>query len=89
MIALTKEEQKTLLELLAEIPEFRKGNAIKYSLRDVLFLVIIAVLRSLLTPHSFLSLLILSEVYSSTCRHRVFSCFLWAQSFSVQLAQRR
>ena len=41
---MTKEEQKTFLELLAEIPEFRKGNAIKYSLRDVLFLAIFAIL---------------------------------------------
>ena len=41
---MTKEEQKTFLELLADIPEFRKGNAIKYSLRDVLFLAIFAIL---------------------------------------------
>ena len=41
---LTKEETKTFLELLAEVPEHRKGNAIKYSLRDVLFLAVFAIL---------------------------------------------
>ena len=40
-------------------------------------------------PAYFRSRWILSAVYSSICRHRVFSCFLWAQSFSVQFAQRR
>ena len=41
---MTKAETKTFLELLAEVPEHRKGNAIKYSLRDVLFLAIFAIL---------------------------------------------
>lgn len=41
---MTKAEQKTFLELLGEVPEHRKGNAIKYSLRDVLFLAIFAIL---------------------------------------------
>ena len=41
---LTKEETKTFLELLAEVPEHRKGNAIKYSLRDILFLGMFAIL---------------------------------------------
>ena len=41
---MTKAETKTFLELLAEVPEHRKGNAIKYSLRDVLFLGIFAIL---------------------------------------------
>ena len=43
-MALTKEESKTFLALLGEVPEHRKGNAIKYSLRDVLFLAIFAIL---------------------------------------------
>ena len=38
VITMTKAETKTLLELLAEVPEHRTGNAIKYALRDVLFL---------------------------------------------------
>ena len=41
---MTKAATKTLLELLAEVPEHRKGNAIKYSLRDILFLGIFAIL---------------------------------------------
>ena len=41
---MTKAERKTLLELLAEVPEHRTGNAIKYALRDVLFLGIFAIL---------------------------------------------
>ena len=41
---MTKAETKTLLELLAEVPEHRRGNAIKYALRDVLFLGIFAIL---------------------------------------------
>ena len=41
---MTKAETKTLLELLAEVPEHRTGNAIKYALRDVLFLGIFAIL---------------------------------------------
>ena len=44
VIAMTKAETKTLLELLAEVPEHRKGNAVKYALRDVLFLGIFAIL---------------------------------------------
>ena len=44
VIALTKAETKTFLELLGEVPEHRKGNAIKYSLRDVLFLATFAIL---------------------------------------------
>jgi len=44
MMAMSKAETKTLLALLAEVPEHRKGNAIKYSLRDVLFLGIFAIL---------------------------------------------
>ena len=43
-MAMAKAETKTLLALLAEVPEHRKGNAIKYSLRDVLFLGIFAIL---------------------------------------------
>jgi len=31
MMAMSKAETKTLLALLAEVPEHRKGNAIKYS----------------------------------------------------------
>ncbi len=41
---MTKAEKKTFLALLEEVPEYRKGNAIKYSLRDVLFLAIFAIL---------------------------------------------
>ena len=41
---MTKAETKTLMELLAEVPEHRRGNAIKYALRDVLFLGIFAIL---------------------------------------------
>ena len=41
---MTKAETKTLIQLLAEIPEHRKGNAIKYALKDVLFLGIFAIL---------------------------------------------
>ena len=41
---MTKAENKTFLALLEEVPEYRKGNAIKYSLRDVLFLAIFAIL---------------------------------------------
>lgn len=37
-------EKKTLLELLAEIPDHRKGNAIKHSLTDVLTIGILAIL---------------------------------------------
>lgn len=44
MMTLTKAENKTLLQLLEEVPDHRKGNAIKYSLRDVLFLGIFAIL---------------------------------------------
>ena len=44
VITMTKAERKTLLELLAEVPEHRTGNAIKYALRDVLFLGIFAIL---------------------------------------------
>lgn len=36
-------ETKTFLELLAEIPEHRKGNAIKHSLTDVLAIGILAI----------------------------------------------
>ena len=43
-MALSKAETKTLLQLLEEVPDHRKGNAIKYSLRDVLFLGIFAIL---------------------------------------------
>lgn len=43
-MAMTKGETKTLLELLAEVPDYRKGNAIKYALKDVLFLGIFAIL---------------------------------------------
>jgi len=42
--ALTKEESKTFLELLEEIPEHRKGNAIRYKLSEVLFIGIFAIL---------------------------------------------
>ena len=41
---MNKAEEKTLLALLAEVPDHRKGNAIKYRLRDVLFLAIFAIL---------------------------------------------
>ena len=44
MATLTKEETKTFLELLSEVPEYRKGNAIKYKLEDILFLGIFAIL---------------------------------------------
>ena len=44
MTKLTQTETKTFLELLGEVPEHRKGNAIKYSLRDVLFLATFAIL---------------------------------------------
>ena len=37
-------EKKTLLELLSEIPDHRKGNAIKHSLTDVLTIGILAIL---------------------------------------------
>ena len=41
---MTKAETKTFLELLAEVPDERKENAIKYALRDVLFLGIFSIL---------------------------------------------
>lgn len=41
---MTKAETKTFLELLGEVPDHRQGNAIKYSLRDVLFLATFAIL---------------------------------------------
>ena len=44
VITLTKAETKTLLESLAEVPDHRVGNAIKYSLRDILFLGMFAIL---------------------------------------------
>ena len=44
MITLTKVETKTLLQLLEEVPDHRIGNAIKYSLRDILFLEMFAIL---------------------------------------------
>lgn len=44
VITLTKAETKTLLQLLAEVTDHRVGNAIKYSLRDILFLGIFAIL---------------------------------------------
>lgn len=44
VITLTKAETKTLLQLLAEVPDHREGNAIKYSLRDILFLGTFAIL---------------------------------------------
>jgi len=37
-------EKKTLLELLVEVPEHQKGNAIKHSLTDVLTIGILAIL---------------------------------------------
>jgi predicted transposase YbfD/YdcC len=44
MMTMTKAETKTLLALLEEVPDHRKGNAVRYSLRDVLFLGIFAIL---------------------------------------------
>lgn len=44
MAGLTKEETRTFLELLAEIPDYRKGNAIKYKLDEILFVGIFAIL---------------------------------------------
>ena len=41
---LTKEESKTFIELLEEVPEYRKGNAIRYPLSEILFLGIFAIL---------------------------------------------
>lgn len=41
---MTKAETKTLLQLLEEVPDHRAGNAIKYSLRDILFLGMFAIL---------------------------------------------
>ena len=41
---MTKAEAKTLLQLLEDVPDHRVGNAIKYSLRDILFLGIYAIL---------------------------------------------
>ncbi len=41
---MTKAETKTLLQLLEEVPDHREGNAIKYSLRDILFLGMFAIL---------------------------------------------
>ena len=41
---MTKAETKTLLQLLEEVPDHRVGNAIKYSLRDILFLGMFAIL---------------------------------------------
>ena len=44
MAGLTKEETRTFLELLAEVPDYRKGNAVKYKLNEVLFVGIFAIL---------------------------------------------
>ena len=37
-------ERKTLLELLAEMPDYRKGNAIKHNLSDILAIGILAIM---------------------------------------------
>ncbi len=41
---MNKSEQKTLLELLGEMEDYRKGNAIKYDLKEVLMIGILAIL---------------------------------------------
>ena len=41
---MNKAETKTFLELLAEIPDYRKGNAIKYDLSEILLIGIMAIL---------------------------------------------
>lgn len=64
-MAMTKEETKTLLALLAEVPEHRKGNAIKYSLRDVLFLGIFAILCG---AETYTGMSIFSELHITELR---------------------
>ena len=44
LAGLTNEETRTFLELLAEIPNYRKGNAIKYKLDEILLVGIFAIL---------------------------------------------
>lgn len=46
---MTKAETKTLLQLSEEVPDHRVGNAIKHSLRDILFLGMLAVCALVLT----------------------------------------
>ena len=60
MATLTKEETKTFLELLAEVPEYRKGNAIKYKLEDILFLGIFAILCG---ANSYTGMALFSELH--------------------------
>jgi predicted transposase YbfD/YdcC len=41
---LTKAERKTFLELLGEVKDHRKGNAVRYRLQDILFVGIVSIL---------------------------------------------
>ena len=66
---MTKAETKTFLALLEEVPEYRKGNAIKYSLRDVLFLAIFAILCG---AETYTGMQVFSERRSQSGTHRAF-----------------
>ena len=44
VISMNATERKTLLELLAEIPDHRKGNTIKHNLSDILTTGILAIM---------------------------------------------
>lgn len=46
---MNKSEQKMLLELLGEMEDYRKGNAIKYDLKEVLMIGILAILYNGMT----------------------------------------
>lgn len=41
---MNKSEQKTLLELLSELPDHRKGNAVRHRLTDILAIGLLAIL---------------------------------------------
>lgn len=44
MVQLTKAERKTFLELLEEVKDHRKDNAVRYKLQDILFVGIVSIL---------------------------------------------
>lgn len=58
-------ERKTLLELLAEVPDYRKGNAIKHNLHDILAIGILAIMCN---ANTFTGMQLFGETHKNELR---------------------
>ncbi len=62
---MNKSEEKTLLELLGELPDHRMGNAIRHQLKDIMAIRILAILCN---ANTFVGMQLFGETHEKELR---------------------